>query len=175
MNIKDSGKPAHDEKNANPSSTMALEINSGASGDKANGLPQNGVAHLVADMRLGQHRGIDSIRHGYPVTLLNDAAVYLDVPVERIRSLVCVPGLSAQTLTTRSANLDTTASERLWRLAHVIAMAQDLFEDDESAKTWLRSANLAFGNVAPMDYLDTEPGAMAVRQVLNAIATGGVA
>lgn len=174
MNIRGSGKRTHDEKSAKPSSAMALEINGGASGDKAGGLPQNGFAHLVMDMRLGKHRGIDSIRHGYPVALLNDAAVYLDVPVERIRSLVCVLELSAQAPTTRRASLDTTASERLWRLAHVIAMAQDLFEDDEAAKTWLRRANLAFGNVAPMDYLDTEPGAMAVRQVLNAIATGGV-
>lgn len=54
-------------------------------------------------------------------------------------------------------------------------MAQIVFDDTEVAKTWLRTPNLAFRNTAPMDYLDTEPGAVAVRQVLNAIASGGVA
>lgn len=174
MNIKGSGRRPRGEANAT-SPAATLEIDGGASRDHAGGPPQNGFAQLIADMSLGQHRGIDSIRHGYPATFLNDAAVYLDVPVERIRSLVCIPGLSAHTSAKRSTSLDTTASERLWRLAHVIAMAQDLFEDDAAAKIWVRSANLAFGDVAPMDYLDTEPGAMAVRQVLNAIATGGVA
>jgi uncharacterized protein (DUF2384 family) len=53
-------------------------------------------------------------------------------------------------------------------------MASKVFGDDEAAKTWLRTPNLTFQDGAPMDYLDTEPGAIAVRQVLNAIATGGV-
>lgn len=59
------------------------------------------------------------------------------------------------------------------RLTEVTAMAQNVFEDEESAKIWLRTSNLAFHNVAPIDCLDTEQGAAAVRQVLNAIATGG--
>ena len=71
--------------------------------------------------------------------------------------------------------MDTAASERLWRLADLMTMARDVFEDEEAAKTWLRTPNRAFRDAAPMEYLDTEPGAMAVRQVLNAIATGGVA
>ncbi len=54
-------------------------------------------------------------------------------------------------------------------------MAQDVFEDEDAAKTWLRTPNRALRDLAPMDYLDTEPGAMAVRQVLNAIGSGGVA
>jgi putative toxin-antitoxin system antitoxin component (TIGR02293 family) len=54
-------------------------------------------------------------------------------------------------------------------------LAHDVFEDQDAAKTWLRTPNRAFHDAAPMDYLDTELGARWVRQVLNAIATGGVA
>ena len=39
---------------------------------------------------------------------------------------------------------------------------------------WMRQPNRAFDGTAPLDLMDTEPGAVAVRQVLNAIATGGV-
>jgi uncharacterized protein (DUF2384 family) len=39
----------------------------------------------------------------------------------------------------------------------------------------MRQPNRALGNTAPLDLMDTEPGAVSVRQVLNAIATGGVA
>jgi len=54
-------------------------------------------------------------------------------------------------------------------------MARNVFEDVDVAKTWLRTPSRAFHDVAPMDYLDTEPGAISVRQALNAIATGGAA
>ena len=54
-------------------------------------------------------------------------------------------------------------------------LAKDVFVDAEAAKAWLRTRNRAFDDAAPMDFLDTEPGAMAVRQVLNAIAAGGAA
>lgn len=69
--------------------------------------------------------------------------------------------------------MDAATSEQIWRLADFMAMAKDVFEDVEAAKAWLRTGNLTFRGAAPMDYLDTEPGAMTVRQVLNAIATGG--
>ena len=51
-------------------------------------------------------------------------------------------------------------------------MAESVFEDEAAAKQWLRSPNQAFAR-GPIDYLDTEPDAKAVRQALNAIATGG--
>jgi hypothetical protein len=39
----------------------------------------------------------------------------------------------------------------------------------------MRATNHALGDVAPLDLMDTEPGAATVRLVLNAIASGGVA
>jgi uncharacterized protein (DUF2384 family) len=61
----------------------------------------------------------------------------------------------------------------LRELLDIAAMAEGVFEGEEAAKQWLCAPNRAFSGDAPIDYLDTEPGAKAVRQVLNAIATGG--
>lgn len=44
----------------------------------------------------------------------------------------------------------------------------------ETAHQWMRQPNAALGNVAPCDMIDSVAGAVAVRQILNAIATGGV-
>jgi putative toxin-antitoxin system antitoxin component (TIGR02293 family) len=54
-------------------------------------------------------------------------------------------------------------------------MAIDVFEDQDAAISWMRQPNVVLGDVAPLDLMDTEPGAVAVKQVLNAIATGGAA
>ncbi|MET0267471.1 MAG: antitoxin Xre/MbcA/ParS toxin-binding domain-containing protein [Duganella sp.] len=118
-------------------------------------------------------RAIAAIRAGFPASLLKDTGVYFDVPAQRIRAIVRLPETTAHTLTKRGALMDPAASERLWRLADLMHLASAVFDDADAAKAWLRTPNLTFNDAAPMDYLDTEPGAMAVRQVLNAIATGG--
>ncbi|NHZ43796.1 antitoxin Xre/MbcA/ParS toxin-binding domain-containing protein [Massilia aquatica] len=175
MSIRGSNKRPSSEKFDNPPVASASAIDSATTTNKVGRLQPNGFASLLTDLATGRFLGVDAIRNGFPSTLVKDTALYFDVPVARIRSLAGLNETAAHALIRRGANLDPAASERIWRLAHVVAMAQDVFEDDKAAKTWLQSINRAFGDVAPMDYLDTEPGAMAVRQVLNAIATGGAA
>jgi len=116
---------------------------------------------------------IAAIRTGFPATLLKDTGQYFNVPAQRIRAMVRLPETTALALSKRNALMDAASSERLWRLADMMSLARDVFDNDEDAKIWLRTPNISFRDVAPMDYLDTEPGAIAVREVLNAIATGG--
>jgi putative toxin-antitoxin system antitoxin component (TIGR02293 family) len=134
---------------------------------------RNGFADILRDLTADRNLAIGAIRAGFPASLLKDAGLYFDVPAHRIHAITRLPETTAHALVKRGANLDAAASERIWRLADLVTMARDVFEDEESAKIWLRTPNRAFHDVAPMEYLDTEPGAMAVRQVLNAIATGG--
>jgi putative toxin-antitoxin system antitoxin component (TIGR02293 family) len=133
---------------------------------------QNLFAVLRRDLKAGRDP-IEVIRTGLNANLLTAAGDYFEVPAARIRAIAHVPDTTAHRLIKRHALLDPAASERLWRLADVAAMAEDVFEDEATAKQWLRSPNQTFLGTAPIDYLDTEPGAKAVRQVLNAIATGG--
>lgn len=128
---------------------------------------------LLQQLGSNSANSVDAIRVGFPVSLLKEAGQYFDVPAQRIRAIIRLPETTAQNLSKRGAMMDASASERIWRLADVMHMACEVFDDEETAKAWLRTPNLSFHRAAPMDYLDTEPGAMAVRQVLNAIATGG--
>lgn len=118
---------------------------------------------------------VDAIRAGFAASLLTAAGEYFEVPAARIRAIARVPDTTAHRLVKLQAALDPSASEILWRLADVAALAEDVFDDEAAARQWLRTPNQTFLGTAPMDYLDTEPGAKAVRQVLNAIATGGAA
>lgn len=136
------------------------------------GSAQNRFAVLRQELKSGRDL-VQAIRTGFEADLLAAAGDYFEIPAARIRAITRVPDTTAHRLVKRHALLDASASERLWRLADVAAMAEDVFEDELAAKQWLRSPNQAFLGVAPIDYLDTEPGAQAVRQVLNAIATGG--
>lgn len=136
------------------------------------GLTPNPFAVLRHQLKSGRDL-VQAIRTGFEADLLAAAGDYFEVPAARIRAITRVPDTTAHRLVKHHALLDASASERLWRLADVAAMAEDVFEDELAAKQWLRSPNQAFHGAAPIDYLDTEPGAKAVRQVLNAIATGG--
>lgn len=135
----------------------------------------NAFAALVDQLPADRQQAIDAIRAGFPARLVKDAGIYFDVPASRIRSLVRLPETTAAALAKRGASMDAGVSERFWRLADLVYMAREVFEDKEAATRWLRTPNRSFLDAAPMDYLDTEPGAMSVRQVLNALASGGAA
>lgn len=134
----------------------------------------NGFSEILRNLTTDRQLAMDAIRMGFPTSMLKDTGLYFDVPIHRIQAIARLSEHPPHAFTKHGANLDAAVSERIWRLADLMATARKVFEDEESAKIWLRTPNRAFGSVAPMDYLDTEPGAMAVRQVLNAIATGGV-
>jgi putative toxin-antitoxin system antitoxin component (TIGR02293 family) len=122
--------------------------------------------------------GIDavrSIREGYPARILKSASSFFGVPDARIQSIAHVPASTASRLEKNEAKIDAAATERVYRMGTVTRMAIDVLEDEGAAIQWMRQPNRALGDIAPLELMDTEPGAVAVRQVLNAIATGGVA
>lgn len=141
---------------------------------KAQAMESQDAFHDVLLFADDWQRAADEIRKGFPATILKDTSVYFDVPSTWIQSIAQVPEATASSLLSRGAHIDTAASERIWRLANVASMANEVFEDEDAAKAWLRTPNKAFQDLAPMKFVNTEPGAMSVRLVLNAIATGGV-
>lgn len=118
---------------------------------------------------------IADIRAGFPVTVLQDTSKFFDLSLAQIRKIVGVPNTTAHNWTRQNANMDSAASERVWRMADVAVLAIDVFGGEEGAKLWLTTPNRLLQGSSPLEFLDTEPGAIAVRQILNAIATGGPA
>lgn len=68
--------------------------------------------------------------------------------------------------------LDSTTSNRLYRLSKVVAVAEDVLEDAANAKSWLRRPQPALGGAIPLELLTTEAGADEVETLLRRIDYG---
>jgi putative toxin-antitoxin system antitoxin component (TIGR02293 family) len=68
--------------------------------------------------------------------------------------------------------LSPDESDRLYRLARVIAHANRVFEDPGESAEWIHSPNVALGKQQPLILLDTDIGVQQVDQVLGRIEHG---
>lgn len=83
--------------------------------------------------------------------------------------------ISPNTLKTRLARgqrLTVDESNRLFRVAHIIAMAQTVFGDDEKAKHWLSKSKNCFSGKSPIATLSTIQGTHQVEEMLIQLAEG---
>lgn len=65
-------------------------------------------------------------------------------------------------------------SDRLFRFAHVVAMAGAIFEDEENTKSWLCKPKNRFSNRSPIAMLSTTPGMWLVEEMLIQLIQGSV-
>jgi putative toxin-antitoxin system antitoxin component (TIGR02293 family) len=65
-------------------------------------------------------------------------------------------------------------SDRLYRLARLLALAEYFLGDRQAAIDWLRRPNRVLGGRAPLSVVDTELGARQVENILGRIGYGGV-
>lgn len=80
-----------------------------------------------------------------------------------------------KTLKKRLANgqrLSVDQSDRLFRVAHITAMAEVLFESDEKARRWLSKPKTRFFGKSPIAMLSTSQGTRQVEEVLIQLAEG---
>jgi putative toxin-antitoxin system antitoxin component (TIGR02293 family) len=111
----------------------------------------------------------DGFPHGVVEELMKSSGLTL-------RELAESLDLSARSLQRRrrSGRLARFESDRLYRLARIVALAQESLGDRESAARWLKRSNRALGGFTPVSVIDTELGARQVEQVLGRIAYGGI-
>jgi putative toxin-antitoxin system antitoxin component (TIGR02293 family) len=74
----------------------------------------------------------------------------------------------------RSGRLARYESDRLYRLARIVAIANEYLGDHERALRWLKHPNRALGGLAPVAAMDTELGGRQVESILGRIAYGGI-
>jgi len=88
-----------------------------------------------------------------------------------IEQLGIAPRTAARRLT-RGEPLSTAESERVLRLARVLARAIEVFESQDAAKQWLQEASTALGERRPVDLLATDIGTEVVLNELGKIDHG---
>lgn len=114
-----------------------------------------------------------AIREGFPETVLEEVMHAAGLTLKEVAASL---DLSARSLQRRcrEGRLGPHESDRLYRLARIIALAKQYLGDEATATRWLRRPNRALGGSSPLQVIDTEPGARAVENVLGRIAYGGV-
>lgn len=115
----------------------------------------------------------EAIREGFPPAVVEEL---LQASGLTLKELADSLDLSVRSLQRRrrSGRLARFESDRLYRLARIVAMAQQNLGGRERAINWLKRGNRALGGVAPIAAIDTELGARQVENVLGRIAYGGV-
>ena len=115
---------------------------------------------------------VDIIRRGFPADSVRRVAEYYGITDAQVATLL---GASERTLSRRKKEdkpLDATESDRLYRLARIGARALEVFENDASARNWLKRPNRALGGAVPFEMLDTDAGTEQVDEVLTRIDYG---
>lgn len=115
---------------------------------------------------------VELVRRGLPAETLPRMAEELSVD----RSTVArVAGISGRTLSRRLATnsrLTAEESDRMVRIARVLALADETLGDRQKASRWLQTPNRALEDRTPFELLDTDTGVRSVETVLGRIAYG---
>jgi putative toxin-antitoxin system antitoxin component (TIGR02293 family) len=114
-----------------------------------------------------------AIREGFPQTVVEEV---MNAAGLTLKELATSLDLSPRSLQRRrhEGRLARYESDRLYRLARIVALAKHYLGDDKTATRWLRRPNRALGGSTPLELIDTELGARAVENVLGRIAYGGI-
>src|SRR5882724_3705850 len=115
----------------------------------------------------------DAIREGFPPAVLEKLMQFSGLSLKELAGAVDLSPRSLQRRR-RSGRLARFESDRLYRLARIVALAQQSLGTHERAMRWLKRGNRALGGVAPISAIDTELGSRQVENVLGRIAYGGV-
>ena len=114
-----------------------------------------------------------AIREGFPQSVVEEVMRSAGLT---LRELATTLDLSPRSLQRRrqQGRLARYESDRLYRLAHIIALAKRYIGGEKTAGRWLKRPNRALGGNVPLSLIDTELGARGVENVLGRIAYGGV-
>jgi len=115
----------------------------------------------------------EAIREGFPPAVVPELMRASGLTLKEVAAAL---DLSPRSLQRRhhGGRLAPYESDRLYRLARIVALANDCLGDHGRAMRWLKRPNRALGGLAPLAAIDTEPGARQVENVLGRIAYGGI-
>jgi putative toxin-antitoxin system antitoxin component (TIGR02293 family) len=115
----------------------------------------------------------DLVKQGLPQPALEHVKEILKLSDREISSALGVSEKTAWRMRHAPAKrLTSVTSDRLYRLARIFALAEEVLEDREQAREWLRSPQVGLDNRVPFELLETEAGAREVEDLLLRIEHG---
>jgi len=115
----------------------------------------------------------DAIREGFPTAVVEPLMSASGLTLKELAEALDLSPRSLQRRR-RSGRLARFESDRLFRLARIVALAHQALGGTELAVRWLKRPNRALAGSAPVSLIDTELGARQVENVLGRIAYGGI-
>ena len=117
------------------------------------------------------------IKKGIPLGVISHIKREFNLPDEVIARII---GVSPRTVSRRRRTVKIPAKERLspvesdrvYRFARIVAIAEDIFEDKKEALEWLNNPQYGLGGRVPFDLLQTDAGAREVEELLLRIDYG---
>lgn len=114
-----------------------------------------------------------AIRQGFPKTVVKQVMQSAGLTLKELAASLDLSPRSLQRRS-REGRLAPFESDRLYRLARIVALAKHYLGNDAVATRWLKRPNRALGGKMPLESIDTEVGARAVENILGRIGYGGV-
>ncbi len=112
------------------------------------------------------------VRSGMPIRSVDRLAKQLRIPVAEFQAILGIPPATAARKRAAKGTLKPELSDRIVRIANIVAIARSVLEGEERAAQWLKEPNRALRGAAPLRMLDTEIGAREVEQVLSRLEHG---
>ena len=116
---------------------------------------------------------LEIIRTGLPVKSATTVIERSGFPQEEVLKQI---GISKATYARKrkkpSSKLESTVSDRVFRIAYIYACAEEVFGDYSKSRQWMHRPNRSLKNKMPFDLLDTEVGSREVERILNQIKYG---
>lgn len=113
----------------------------------------------------------DRVREGLPYATLDALARRFDIPLRELTTVLDLPDRT-MARRKREGKLRAGESDRLFRVARVASLAEEILGDKAKAARWLRRPNRALGGKAPLGALGTDLGASQVETVLHRVEHG---
>jgi len=114
-----------------------------------------------------------AIREGFPQKVVKKVMIAAGITLKELATSLDLSPRSLQRRR-REGRLARVESDRLYRLARIVALTKRYLGNEEAATRWLKRPNRALGGRTPLELINTELGARTVENVLGRIAYGGV-
>ena len=114
---------------------------------------------------------IAKIKKGLPLKTFEQLCRNLALPEKELCRILKIPQ-STLARRKKSGQLSFEESERVFRIARLYDKAAEVFKQARLGRKWLKEPAWALGDVAPLEYADTELGAKEVEELLGRIEHG---
>ncbi|WP_018467065.1 type II toxin-antitoxin system Xre/ParS family antitoxin [Calidithermus timidus] len=118
--------------------------------------------------------GIRELKSGLPVEGWAALVHALDTTEKALAEVVQLP-LTTLARRKKTGRFTPEESERLLRIARLVAQAQQVFRTEQGVARWFKKPNRALGGKTPLEYASTPIGAEEVERVLERLLDGGPA